>query len=269
MAKKILNEIYFLEEKFEALFMNFEELEREILNVTWDCLKSLHIEPYRIFQVTRARLNLRLLNFLSTSRLYRDAFLHCSKHFLAIENPKKFFSDEYDSSFSYRFLEELRNHIQHRGDPIHEVSFRGFVSETTPKSFGHTISLFSLKDRLIEDEQFKKNILGECQNEIDLKYCCRDYMNSYMRIHAKVREVTNKIVDDSRNVFEFHVKRFNETYGGDNLIKAISSENNKEVESFSVLLEYDDIRKELVQRNCMAFDLTKHYLSSEIRGHNT
>jgi hypothetical protein len=72
-----------------------------------------------------SRINRSLPNLLTITRIYTDPVKHDMGTLSAL--PKEpilnCFGQEYDSYFEYRLMEALRNHVQHHGMPITELSY--------------------------------------------------------------------------------------------------------------------------------------------------
>lgn len=115
-----------IEEKYELLVANFIDLEKECLNITCESMLRNNDEYSDFFDI-RIRLNRRVVNLLTASRLYMD---HLSQHVKTCllnetANVKSLFSSEYDGCFEYRFMEALRNYVQHRGLAVHSSQLGG------------------------------------------------------------------------------------------------------------------------------------------------
>ena len=125
-SRPILLHALAIEEKYEIIISNFLELEREAINASVSEMVRNHIE-YKDFFGVRLALNIRLVNLLTAVRLYTDQLASHICACIPSDNNlkaevKSFFSTEYDASFEYRFMEALRNHVQHSGIPAHRIS---------------------------------------------------------------------------------------------------------------------------------------------------
>ena len=111
-----------LEEKFDILIGNFFSLERELLEITLS-QEIRHNFSHAEFQRIKRELNRKLLNLLSTCRLFQDSkkshvekILGADSEIVSQVAQKN--SELYDGSFSFRFMEALRNYAQHRAFAI-------------------------------------------------------------------------------------------------------------------------------------------------------
>lgn len=108
-ARNILSAAMAVEEKYELLISNYIELEKEVLKATADNM-VYQDRGYSDFFDVRLLFNQRLVNLLTSSRLYIDQIQQHIKACLpnnleASINAKALFSKEYDSHFEYQFME--------------------------------------------------------------------------------------------------------------------------------------------------------------------
>ena len=124
-ARKVLNAAFSFEENFDLLVGNYIEIENSALTLTTATMARQLYEYDEMFELT-SEMNRRAVNFLCTARLFVDQIRQrigaCGGDSAAI---KKRISDAYDAAFEYRFMEALRNHVQHSGSAIHGLSFGG------------------------------------------------------------------------------------------------------------------------------------------------
>ncbi len=81
-------------------------------------------------------------------------------------------------------MEALRNHVQHYGLPVHWVSTGS--RWTSPEADGlmeFSVDLLAVRTRLAEDGTFKKEVLAELSERIDLKAAVRRYLESIGTVH--------------------------------------------------------------------------------------
>jgi len=122
-ARIILSNALEIEEKYEIVISNYSDFEKEILNATTKYMVREHLDYSDFFKVSLG-LNIKLVNLLTAIRLYADQLNQNVTECLdgkqnAKDNVKKLFSKEYDENAHYRFMEALRNYVQHRGIPVH------------------------------------------------------------------------------------------------------------------------------------------------------
>jgi hypothetical protein len=122
-ARNVLTNALAIEQKYEFVITNYLALEKEVLDTTVVTMVREPLDYPDVFEVQQ-RLNICLANLLTAARLYVDSLNHnvreCVPNVPDAEGTvRKFFSKEYDENKEYRFMEALRNYVQHRGLPIH------------------------------------------------------------------------------------------------------------------------------------------------------
>jgi len=201
-ASESLAEVLFIEEKFDIVVENTFELEVEMLRSTQ---KLLMFADSR-YAPEELILNRRFVNLLTACRLYFDHTGHhlstlLGKDSVEFEDVKKRRSEQYDAYFGYRFMEALRNFVQHRGYPISELWHSSGLTDRTEE---HTeiphneappgveaIFPIVLAKELRKDGTFKRTILKEVEAmkpaAVNLKSATREYIEGIWRIHEVIR----------------------------------------------------------------------------------
>lgn len=273
-ARATLSEGLAMEEKYEILISNYLEFEKEILE---HAVQSMIRHPYDyddFFQV-RMSFNRRLVNLLTAARLYVDQ-LH--RHVVATipdnQNTKdivaSLFSREYDNRLEYRFMEALRNYVQHRGIPVHLVQFNNHAEDSGKERWLiYSMELASQKKYLQEDDEFKKSVLEEIPEEVDLKMAARIYVEGISRVHGAARKLVERSLAEARSIIENAIASYREVFSEKFvLLHAICLDENKIVESVPLLLDWDDVRIKLSKRNSELVNLRNRYVSGQIKAHN-
>ncbi len=188
-----------IEEKFDLVVANYEELERETLTLT---LTHAVRNDFTWASMSSDRLLLgrRLVNLLTTCRLYVDQVVHsvgrsptpigCTR-----KQAEEVFKDQYDRNLAYRIMDALRNHVQHRSLAIAGITYgcKRVRAEATQPLVRFTLSLTLDLEALREDERFKKPTLEELENlpqkQQDLFLFVRQYVQSLGRAQERLREL--------------------------------------------------------------------------------
>ena len=267
-SRPVLSHALAIEEKYEIIISNFLELEREATNISISEMVRNHIE-YKDFFAVRLALNIRLVNLLATVRLYTDQLSsHICVCFPSDENVKtevkNLFSSEYDKSFEYRFMEALRNHVQHSGIPVHEV-FMGGGKWTDPVDglLEYSLCFYAQKKELLLDEGFKKQVLNEMPDKVNLRSATRIYIEAISRIHKQARDKIKTDVDSARLCLDRAIQDYMVVYEKEPVgLYAYEYHGEEKIDEVLVLTKWDDVRKELVKRNWELVNLSKRYVSS-------
>jgi len=251
-AKKCLSSALAIEEKYELFLSNYIELEKEVLGITVDSMLRRNGE-YSDFFNTRLNCNRRLINLLTATRLYIDQIhRHIRDCISDVENAesyaKQIFSKQYDACFEYRFMEALRNYSQHRGLAVHSTSLGSSrVSKDDTSYFEFVSSIFSLKSELELDDSFKKKVLNEMPEKVDLIQSARRYVESLNNIHCLIRDKISSVVADSRSLIETYLTQYRALHKEpEAAVYALSykcEEDGERIEDkVAILLDWDENR---------------------------
>jgi hypothetical protein len=159
-SRPILNHALAIEEKYEIIISNYLELERDATNASISEMVRHHIK-YKDFFDVRLALKIRLVNLLTAVRLYTDQLSsHVGACIPSDSKPKGYikalFSAEYDASFECRFMEALRNHVQHSGVPVHRIATGAKWTDLNDGLLEYSLYFGAQKDELAQDDSFKK-----------------------------------------------------------------------------------------------------------------
>lgn len=273
-ARNILSNALAIEEKYEIVITNYLDFEKQILDTTTDSMVRGHLDYSDFFKV-RLGLNVRLINLLTAVRLYVDQLSQNVQECVpdvadAKEIVKKFFSKENDENKEYRFMEALRNHVQHRGLPVHWTQ-QGFRRTSLEEGsfLEFSIELASLRSYLEEDSKFKKKVLAELGEKVDLKAATRSYVESISNVHESVRNMITESVTLARELIEGAHRRFTAVHGESSAgLIACKCSNGRQISAIPLLLDWDNIRVELQKRNKKLTNLRKCYATGRIKAHS-
>lgn len=255
-AKETLSAAFSLEEKYELLLMNFLDLEKEVLANSAEYSLFAQREYSDFFDI-RLNINRRVVNFLTSCRLYVD---HAKKHIKTClpknvtlkDQINHLFSEEFDQHFEYRFCEKLRNHVQHQGLAVHTVTQCGmWVNDQRVE----TTKVYSLKSELQYSDSFNQKYLSEMPEKVELLSVFKKYIEILSHIHVKSRKLIEESVQLSRNVIEKCISDYSKRNDGD--VIGLSASNYKfnkngkqeKLNRVPLLLEWDDVRIKLENKN--------------------
>ena len=267
-SRPVLTHALAIEEKYSIIITNFLELEREATNASITEMVQSHNE-YKDFFNIRLALNTCLVNLLTSVRLYVDQL---SSHICAClpidkdakAKTKALFSAEYDSRFEYRFMEALRNYVQHSGIPVHRVSTGAKRIDLDDGLLEFSLYFGAQREELASDRSFKKKVLDEMPEAVNLKSSSRIYIEAISNIHEQGRLLIENEVNESRSILEKAIRDYTVVYEKEPVgLFAYEFQGDAKVDEVSVLTKWDDVRKELLKRNGKITNLGKRYVSSE------
>lgn len=269
-SKAILTEALEIEEEYEIMVSNYIDLEKESLNASIS-YGVLHRREHADFFDARLALNRRLLNLLTSVRLYNDRLTsHCCaclpEETGIKERVESLRITEYERNFDYRFMDALRNYVQHRATAVHHTMFgRRLASPRNIDSLVEIYSSFSAdKEVLASDPHFKKQVLNEIPDKVDLISASRGYIESLSSIHINVRQMTTKSVNQARSRIQAAIDNYRAVYKKDFVVlHAYVFDEETRIDEISLFLNWDDIRIHLQRRNKQLRSLKKSYITGQ------
>lgn len=274
-ARNILSNALAIEEKYEILISNYLDFEKEMLSCSAEHMIRERIEYSVHFQV-RLSLNTRLVNLLTAAKMYVDQLGQHVRECLpavpdAIESVKQLLSKEYDGNKEYRFMEALRNYVQHRGTPVHWTQLGSRWTPSPGDGFlEYSTELASQLQYLKRDRAFKKSVLEELEGDVDLKASTRSYVESISIIHETARTMIFERVASARALIEDAHSRYSDVFDGSLVgLSAIKRSSEGRDSEIPLLLEWDDIRVKLAERNKKIINLGKRYVTGRVKAHKT
>lgn len=263
-SRPVLNAAFSFEENYDLLVGNYLELENSTLTLTAESIVRQRHEYQDMFEL-RAELNRRMVNFLSSARLFVDQLPQrigeCGGNKEEIKSKLKI---EYDASFEYRFMEALRNHVQHSGSAVHSLSI-GSKWQPPGEKIRNVFNFqaFTEKRFLILDKTFKKPTLDECPDKVATLIATRRYLESLSAVHDFARQRIERPVAEARKAFseaiEKYVKFSNESAIG---LTAYASGARDSSKGVAIFLDWDEVRIKLSKRNHNLKNLSKSVVSS-------
>ncbi|MFL0685503.1 MAG: hypothetical protein ACJLTB_20250 [Algoriphagus aquaeductus] len=264
-SRNVLFEALSFEEKFDLILSNYLEFEKTLMDHTIEFMVKSNHDYLSSYQV-RLSFNLRISNLLGSIRQYRD---HLTKHLKvclprneeSTELIKQKFSKEYDQFFEFRFIEALRNYVQHYGLPVHSVVHKSkWIPNPIEGDMLFSIDLFVFKKDLLMDSTFKKSVLNEMPEKVELSNTLRRYVESLNKIHLVLRNAISDSVKKSRANIEKLFSESEDEFGSkkdllyiDEIFPSIQESNRL----CSVFLHWDDVRLKILETNRSLVNLTK------------
>ncbi|MGV3681641.1 MAG: hypothetical protein ACO1PM_18260 [Acidovorax sp.] len=270
-SRDILLESLFIEQKFDLLIDNYVEFETDLLEIgAGELIRGSG--AWADFQDQRNQINRRLVNLLSAARLYLD---HTKHHLGNIErfvpgvksSIELTMSTQYDESLGYRFMEALRNYVQHRGYPIHGVTYG---VRRTNLGAAYTVTPYIEWARLEEDGKFKSTVLSELKSlseKIDIRPFVREYMERLWNIQQMIRSKLDSILKQSDRLVRQAITRYrDESPVNDSIVglAAVTRDGQTYAGTIPLFEDLLDYRKSFEKKNRSLTNLEKRYVSGEI-----
>lgn len=229
--RDIITNVIYIEEKFDILLENAKELEMEIIDISVsDSL--FNGKEHKDFHIERNTLNRRIANLLTSCRLYLDHIDHHLSDLRKIakidtDAVGKIKSEQYDEQFGYRFMEALRNHVQHRGLPIKNTIYhdeKKIVDNAT--KFFVSLSIYISTEDLTNNNKIKKAIrkeVAEYGEKLDIMPLARRYVDCIWNIHEKVRTIITRSEDEAKSAIKTHMDSFRLAFPDERSLAGLAS----------------------------------------------
>ena len=187
---------------------NYQELSEALISLaeTQENQRSDYSEALAHFNL----LDRRILNFCSTSRAYID---HVKQLFKSVDFDFRSFAtstfhEMYDRSPHYRIMEAFRNHAQHNKLLLSSINY----SQQSSPGEAWPAALFARKSDIATNTRFKKNVLDELPENIDLGACASRHMASIGAAHIVMRAKLRKCVLRARSTIKQAISRYQNAF---------------------------------------------------------
>lgn len=269
-ASERLADMLAIEEKLDLVLANYAEYERELLLLAVEQM----VWPGGSWPALRAALfavNRRILNFLSSARLYLDQVKHeissmYGKDSTVWTGIRAREVAEYESSLAYRVIDALRNHAQHRSMPVGKLSFPIRREEGDgPERLRFMVVPFLDLSQLRRDSSIKKTVLDEIETtgRTNLNELIRSYLESIGRIHEEVRRLTDSDVAEWEALFESAQTRGRAVFEDLISLAVVIRQDDGTVSESAHLLENVFIgRRALREKNGALVNFTQRYVTN-------
>lgn len=270
-SRVVLAAAFALEESYDLLIGNYVEVEQELLTATAsNAVRDLN--EYHDFFELRSTINRRVVNLLTATRLYLDQapqrLSDCATEpDKARSEFKQRTHDHYDTTFGYRFLEALRNHVQHCGLAVHRLSLgKKWIGEGESRELELSIRPFAERHYLGADTGFKATILEEMPEKVVLTLVIREYLQCIGDLHKLVRSHVAERVKVARQTIQDHLSNYAKASNDSTIgLTAFRTGQQGQQESVPLLLDWDDARVKLVSRNSGLVALGRHVVTGRAK----
>ena len=262
IARNTLSQALYLEEKYELLLKSYFEWEQTIAIVNLYNM-TYRMSGYEDFFEHRININLKLITLLTVSRLYIKHTQSHLKHLMDghKEFHRKILATQYDNNIDYRFMDALRNYMQHREIPLHWITYSRKLKERDKNEFiEFSVQLKTDKKKLDEDGEFKKSVLNEIPENINLNKAASSFIESLSVVHEQIRDMTENEVNKARSLILDQHQNYRSVCDAGSLTALTAFEIDgaeRVLNKIPLLLKWDDIREILKIRNGPLTNLKK------------
>jgi len=209
-ARRCLVESTSFEEKFYAVCEYYRDIERHAFDAALNHMlyteASAAQRHHTAFQFGRL-----VAAFLAGARLYTETayggLRDASGNALKEATVRAVASGQYDNSFYYRFMEELRNYVQHNEFPVQLYRY----GTKTVDGLQHFSSRFFFTLDEENSSRIKAKVrreLAASHREVDLRQAARSYFSSLCTMHAEYQRLLKPFCDESEKLLKSWLHRW-------------------------------------------------------------
>lgn len=270
-AKETLSYLYDLTENYRVVLESYKAVEQAKYGVELD---HILYSQFGYINVTDVRVILQtpIVGYFASARYFLDSTDKILPKLLQHKEKRafnKFRSEIYDNVKEYRFIEALRNYVQHREMPVHNVTYNHYVedkNEIDTSDLAFTISLTADRKILKKDKKFKKAALKGIPETVDIIYCIRFHMEGIWSLFNYLVQKHFHIGDGKRVIIEQVIQDLglieNEILEMSVLTK---DDKNRISDSFPLTLHLDNSRRSALTKTGILSNLHKRYITGKIR----
>jgi hypothetical protein len=271
-AKGILANFYDLTENYRVVIQSYRAVEKAKHDAELDHILYSKF-GYDDISDARVTLNSPIIGYLASSRYFLDSTDKILPKIISVtqvESFNQFRRNIYDSICEYRFIEALRNYVQHRELPVHSMTHHNYVEDINDIKASDkvsTISLYAKCQTLKKDKKFKKEALKGLPDMINIIFCIRYHMEGIWKIHEYLIQTHSGIADNARAIISNAIERFEATTGESSFGLCITSEETETSvsEQIPLLLDHDDARRAALNKLGYLNNLHKRYVTGKIQ----
>jgi hypothetical protein len=244
-----------VEQIFDLLIRNYLSVESACIA---HAIRQMALRPtsYDDFFDELIPINLAVVNYLSTARMFRD---QVPKHAamctptITADNVREHIEAAKRAEFEVRFIEALRDHVQHSGMAVHKTAPGDRSDFDENRRLEYRVCIYTQRQYLEEDNRFPDAVRRECADEVDLLRSLRRHMQAMSRVLWGVRREIEVELAGQRSVIETLRQRHRpsdpEADFPDALEAVEFDADDGVVDVVPLLLKWDDIRLNLQRRN--------------------
>ncbi|NJL70921.1 MAG: hypothetical protein HC888_04545 [Candidatus Competibacteraceae bacterium] len=212
-SKRCLVDQFQFEEKFDIILENYKDFETERFAISLDVELFSHQTTPQVY-ARRRNLIRRIMNVLTSIRLYLDVIASMEKGKPHYADLRKYVNALYDGNFSYRLMEGIRNHIQHRGSPFAAGQHSRRLDRESGAFFRIGTSVYLEVDAVINDRTTKASLKKELQDldgkTLEINKLISSYIGCIARLHDYWRSVNLPSLQKSSDTYMEYFRRYHE-----------------------------------------------------------
>lgn len=270
-ARLILRLLYDFTENYRVVLESYKHL--ELTKCEAEINHVISSTPrYKDIDSALIPINTAILGYLTASRYFLDSTTRITQKLLNTDESNNFTlykNKIYDTVKGYRFIEALRNYVQHRDLPIQSWTYHNFLdgSALEVKASGATcLSLFALREKLEADQQFKKMALNGLPERIDIIHAIRFHMEELWQQYNYLCKIFSDMGVISRVKYSMLIQQYKTNEDGVlTLYVCEQSKNGELITKEPIILDWDDVRIAAVKKIGNLTGLSNRYITGKVQ----
>ena len=277
-AKAALLQCLAVEEAFDFVVENCEELERALLDVA--LTHMAHPDPAsHHFNEDRGLFNRRLMNWLTAVKSYVEKV---PKHARAISKGSgaratAAMTDARSEALGLGGMLALRNYIQHHDSVVHRVTYGSkFVGKMPGGQLAFSVNpVVDLTNLGADDLRNKsdRQVLEELQSlgpQLELiplaRKCLEDLWNAHSLVRGDLAPLAENLERVLATIKDKYLAAHPQVSPGSGLAAVTREPDQDPVEEVHLVWSFSDYRKHLETKNCALDSISGRFVTSEGRG---
>lgn len=274
-AKETLSHFRDLTESYRVVVETYRTVERKKHDAELD--RILYSKDfYRSSLDVAVILNSAIMAYLASARHFLDSTAKRLASLLdadSVEVYERLRKGMHHNNVEYRFIEALRNYVQHKSRPIHVLTYHDFMEDTENMSDSDLVTCLSVeakRDTLLEDKNFtaaERATLEGLPDAIDIIACMRFHMGGMWRLHNHLVTEHASLAQTAREQIAASIQRFVSATKDTPVGLEATAEDSDSLacDRIPLLLDWDDARIAAINELGDLTNLHKRYISGKIQ----
>ena len=267
-AKRVLTSFFSITESYRIIVESYRAIERAKYDASLNHI--LCSNQFANFMNDRIFLNAPVIWYLSSCYFFHSAIKRLLPKVLLkeqIDTYNCYRNDVYEASKEYMFIESLRNYVTHRDLPVHTLRYANFKEDPSRIKESENVVSISLqipREILEKDKKFKKHVLTEMPDMIDIILCIRCHLEGIWKLHNFIVENFDYVSENARKIISNAIGMI----GEDDLRipQAIATQDdNIAIEEEPLILYWDEARKKELENLGNLSHLSKRYITGKVK----
>lgn len=215
-GRKRLSLIYAISHKFRLVMSNYKLIEQLMAR-----LGALYVSQQDVAKIEelKPQLNAAINNYILSARIFTSQLKRHVQGCLPLEREliqelTEAMDNEYQKSFSYRFVDALYDYVTYYGLSCHAFQSRSALFEEDGEQVRrYDFLAFVEREFIGGPSNFRASVLAETPDRVEIGALLNDYNASLQRLHDMAISMTSQVFSDAHATISEFVNVFISQYG--------------------------------------------------------